>query len=123
MDEKQTKPYIHITQSLIIYTSLDRLPTLWEKLKTSHALILMHFSCNCPFFLITQDPMCLQIYAMKNLVIASSVYTEWMAYEKTESHMIIILKNCIFVTMVTIDRGLKSGLSGYKSKSHAWSTT
>lgn len=58
--------------------------------------------------------MCLQNYAMKKLAIASSVYTEWIADDKTESHMIIILKNRIFVTMVTIDRGLKGGLSGHK---------
>lgn len=35
------------------------------EIKTSHTLVLMHFLCNCPFFLITQNPVCLQIYVMK----------------------------------------------------------
>lgn len=67
------KPYIHSPESLIIYTGLHRLPTLGEKLQTSHTHVLMYFTCNCPFSLIAQYPMCLQSSVMKNIVIASSV--------------------------------------------------
>lgn len=96
------------------------------EIKSSHTLVLMHFSCNCPFSLITQNPVCLQIYAMKTWLLPRvfmCLWVLWMADHISESRMIIILKNCIFVTMVTIDRGLKGGLSGYKSYSHTWCTT
>lgn len=47
---------------------------LGEIKNLTHTLVLMHLLCNCPFSLITQDPMCLQIYAVKSQVSASSVY-------------------------------------------------
>lgn len=96
------------------------------EIKTSHTLVLMHFLCNCPFFLITQNPVCLQIYVMKTWLLPRvfmCLWALWMADDTSESHMTIILKNCIFVTMVTIDRGLKGGLSGHRSYSHTWYTT
>lgn len=92
----KTSQALHASSSVLDYLHrFSQIVNLWEELKTSHTLVLMHFLCNGPFFLITQDPMCLQSYAIikKKMLIASSVYAERMADAKTESHMIINLKN------------------------------